>query len=99
MHIIADWIFDPNSRYLSSATAKHRLSPKAASVLSSLVQEPGRVWSREALLDTAWPDQAVGEEVLTQVIAELRRVLGDDFRRPRYIETVHKAGYRLVGTS
>src|SRR4051794_7283455 len=96
MHVIADWIFDPHSRYLSSAAAKHRLSPKAAKVLLSLVQEPGRVWSREALLDAAWPAQAVGEEVLTQVIAELRRAFGDDFRRPRFIETVHKTGYRLL---
>ena len=96
MHVIADWMFDPHSRYLSSGAAKHRLSPKAAKVLLSLVQEPGRVWSREALLDTVWSEQMVGEEVLTQVIAELRRAFGDDFRRPRYIETVHKAGYRLV---
>ena len=96
MHIIADWLFDPQSRYLSSGAAKHRLSPKAAKVLLSLVQEPGRVWSREALLDTVWSGQTVGEEVLTQVIAELRRALGDDFRRPRYIDTVHKAGYRLL---
>ena len=96
MHVIADWIFDPPSRYLSSGTAKHRLSPKAAQVLLNLVQEPGRVWSRDALLDAVWDGQTVGEEVLTQAIAELRRALGDDFRQPRYIETVHKTGYRLL---
>ena len=96
MHVIGDWIFDPHSRYLSSGGAKHRLSPKAASVLLNLVQEPGRVWSRDALLDTVWPEQAVGEEVLTQAIAELRRTFGDDFRRPKYLETIHKAGYRLL---
>nr|WP_293680647.1 winged helix-turn-helix domain-containing protein [uncultured Phenylobacterium sp.] len=99
MHVIADWVFDPHSRYLSSGDARHRLSPKAAKVLLSLVQDPGRVWSRETLLDAAWPSQAVGEEVLTQVIAELRRAFRDDFRRPRFIETVHKAGYRLVAGS
>src|SRR4051812_11711749 len=96
MHVIADWIFDPHSRYLSSGAAKHRLSPKAASVLLTLVREPGRVWSRDALLDAVWREQTVGEEVLTQAIAELRRAFGDDFRSPRFIETVHKAGYRLL---
>ena len=96
MHVIADWIFDPHSRYLSSGAAKHRLSPKAAKVLLILVREPGRVWSRDALLDAVWREQTVGEEVLTQAIAELRRALGDDFRRPRFIETVHKTGYRLL---
>ena len=96
MHVIGDWIFDPHSRHLSAETATHRLSPKAAQVLATLLQEPGRVWSREALLDAGWLDQPVGEEVLTQAIAELRRALGDDFRRPKYLETVHKAGYRLL---
>jgi len=96
MHIIGDWVFDPHSRYLSSDAAKHRLTPKAARVLLALVQEPGRVWSKSDLLDAAWPEQAVGEEALTQVIAELRRALGDDFRRPRYLATVYKTGYRLL---
>lgn len=96
MHIIADWLFDPQSRYLSSGAASHRLSPKAAKVLLILAREPGQVWSRDALLDAVWREQTVGEEVLTQVIAELRRAFCDDFRRPRFIETVHKAGYRLV---
>ena len=96
MHVIGDWIFDPHSRYLSAEAAKHRLSPKAAQVLVVLLQEPGRVSSRETLLDTVWPDQHVGEEVLTQAITELRRALGDDFRQPKYLETIHKAGYRLL---
>src|SRR5687768_7847742 len=96
MHIIGDWVFDPHSRYLSSEASKHRLTPKAAQVLSSLAQEPGRVWSKAELLDAVWPEQVVGEEALTQVIAELRRALGDDFRRPRYLETLYKTGYRLV---
>ena len=96
MHVIGDWLFDPQSRYLSSGGAKHRLSPKAAKVLLTLVRDPGRVWPRDALLDAVWPDQTVGEEVLTQAIAELRRALRDDFRQPRFIETVHKAGYRLL---
>lgn len=96
MHVIGEWIFDPHSRYLSSDAAKHRLSPKAAHVLTSLLQEPGRVWTRGELLDEVWRNQTVGEEVLTQVVAELRRALADDFRQPRYLETVHKTGYRLL---
>jgi tetratricopeptide (TPR) repeat protein len=96
MHVIGEWIFDPHSRYLSSDSAKHRLSPKAAHVLLNLLHEPGRVWTRAELLDAAWPEQTVGEEVLTQVVAELRRALRDNFRQPRYLETVHKTGYRLL---
>lgn len=96
MHVIGEWVFDPHSRYVSSDTAKHRLSPKASQVLLILLHEPGRVWTRTELLDAVWRNQTVGEEVLTQVIAELRRVLADDFRQPRYLETVHKTGYRFL---
>lgn len=52
--------------------------------------------SRRALLDEVWRGVVVGEEVLTHSIAELRRQLGDSSRSPSYIETVHKAGYRLL---
>ncbi len=52
--------------------------------------------SRRQLLDAVWPDVTVGEEVLTHAIAELRKALGDSKRQPRYIETVHKSGYRLL---
>lgn len=73
-----------------------RLSNKANRVLMALVEAEGQVVTREALLDSAWPDVVVGEEVLTHAIAELRRALGDSPRQPQYIETVHKAGYRLL---
>ena len=73
-----------------------RLSNKANKVLMALVEAEGQVVTREALLDSAWPDVVVGEEVLTHAIAELRRALGDSPRMPQYIETVHKAGYRLL---
>lgn len=48
-------------------------------------------------MDAVWPDVTVGEEVLTQAVAELRRALGDESRSSRLIETVHKSGYRLLG--
>jgi hypothetical protein len=52
---------------------------------------------KAALLETVWPETAVTEGVLTRCIRELRRALGDDARQARYIETVHRRGYRFVG--
>lgn len=72
------------------------MSPKAVAVLMALAEQPGQVWSRDALLDRVWPLVNVGEEVLTHAVAEIRRALGDDFRAPRYLLTVHKCGYRLM---
>ena len=44
-----------------------------------------------------WPEVAVGDAALVTCIQELRKALGDDARRPRYIETLHRRGYRFIG--
>ena len=95
MIIIGRWAFDAASRRLLCGREERRLSPQAADVLEALAETPERVWSRDALLERVWPSVIVGEEVLTHAIAEVRAGLGDDFRAPNYIETVHKRGYRL----
>lgn len=93
---IGEWLFDPSARRLWRAGREARLSPKAASVLQALAETPNQVWSRDALLERVWAGTTVGEEVLTHAIAEIRRALQDDFRRPNHLETLHKAGYRLL---
>ena len=95
MLVIGEWLFDPASRRLLAGQEERRLSPKAADVLVALATPPQQVWSRDALLERVWPNVIVGEEVLTHAIAELRRMLGDDFRDPVYVETIYKRGYRL----
>lgn len=89
---------DLSSRRIRRGDDEIQLSPKAAGVLAALISEAGRVVSRQRLLDTVWPNVHVGEEVLTQAIAELRRALGDNARRPTFIETISKAGYRLIAS-
>ena len=72
------------------------LSPKAFAILRYLVEHPGQLVSKAALLDAVWPDTVVGDAVLTVGIAELRKVLGENPRAPRFIETVHRRGYRFI---
>ena len=95
MIVIGKWAFDARSRRLLCGRDERRLSPKAADVLQALAGTPQQVWSRDSLLEQVWPNVIVGEEVLTHAIAELRSGLDDDFRDPRFIETVYKRGYRL----
>src|SRR5690606_18642573 len=72
------------------------LDPKELAVLLLLAERaPGAV-STDELLDHVWPGVVVGDNVVHQVITRLRRALGDDARRPRYIETLRKRGYRLL---
>jgi pimeloyl-ACP methyl ester carboxylesterase/DNA-binding winged helix-turn-helix (wHTH) protein len=73
------------------------LPPKAFGVLRYLAERPGQLVSKEELLQGIWPDVHVSSDVLKVTIAEIRRVLDDPCREPRFIETAHRRGYRFVG--
>jgi DNA-binding winged helix-turn-helix (wHTH) protein/Tol biopolymer transport system component len=73
------------------------VEPKAFRVLLFLLHNPQKLITKEELLDAVWADAAVTESSLTRSIAKLRRVLGDDFQEPRYINTVATVGYRFIG--
>jgi DNA-binding winged helix-turn-helix (wHTH) protein len=72
------------------------LSPKALALLRYLVEHPGQLVSKAALLAAVWPETVVGDAVLTVGMAEVRKVLGDNPRAPRFVETVHRRGYRFI---
>ena len=65
-------------------------------VLLCLAHRPGELVSKEELLQTVWPDTFVSDDVLIRSISELRRVFEDDAKEPRFIQTIHKRGYRLI---
>ena len=96
MFMVGDRIVDPATRRISRGSETTRLSPKAMHVLTTLREARGSVLSRADLMDEVWAGVTVGEEVLTHAIAEIRRAIGDSARHPRFLETVHKSGYRLV---
>ena len=72
------------------------LTPKLFAVLCHLVDHPGRLVTQDELLGAIWPDTYVQPEILRKYILELRKVLGDDPKSPRYIETLPKRGYRFL---
>jgi len=72
------------------------VEPKAFRVLLFLLRNPQKLIKKEELLNAVWGDATVTENSLTRSIALLRRLLGDDIRNPRFIETVATVGYRFV---
>ena len=72
------------------------LTPKAFSLLAFLVERPGKLVSQAELIEKLWPDTFVQPEVLKTHIRDLRSVLADDARNPRFIETQHRRGYRFI---
>src|SRR5580700_1210132 len=70
--------------------------PKTFEVLLYLVRNPERLVTKRELLDSVWGGATVSDELLRGYIRELRDVLGDDAKKPRYIETVPARGYRFL---
>ena len=65
-------------------------------LVTSLIRERGVVFTRQQLLDRVWGMDYVGDEHVVDVhLANLRRKLGDDPAKPRFIETVRGVGYRF----
>src|SRR5215204_3709283 len=73
-----------------------RLTPRSMAVLALLAGQPGRVVSKDELFETVWHDTAVTDAALASCIQEIRRALGDPSRSPRFVETVHRRGYRFI---
>lgn len=74
------------------------LTPTEFELLAVLLQNPGRVFTRLELLDRVQGDAYEGyERTIDAHIKNLRAKLGDDPRRPRFIQTVFGIGYKLGG--
>ncbi|HYM61206.1 MAG TPA: winged helix-turn-helix domain-containing protein [Thermoanaerobaculia bacterium] len=93
---LGDFRIRPQTRELIGPAGTIRLKPRSMDVLLDLAEHAGQLRTREEVLASVWGDIAVGEEVLTHCIWELRQALGDDRREPRFIETLHRSGYRLI---
>ena len=88
--------FDPRTGELWKGNSELRLTPRAAAVLALLADRSPNIVTKQELLALVWNGRATGDEAITSCIRELRRVLGDNSRKPRFIETRHRRGYRLV---
>ena len=66
------------------------LAPTPFAVLCTLVRQQGSLLTKNALLDEVWGHQFVSDSVLKTAISDLRMVLDDDPRKPRFIETVSR---------
>ena len=72
------------------------IRPRHFAVLCALARRPGHLMTKGALLDAVWGHRFVTESVLKSAISDVRAVLHDDPRQPRYIETVSRRGYRFI---
>lgn len=92
-----DLDYDRRSRRAYLAKQELNLTPKAMLLLEYLMTHPDELVSRERLLDVVWGwDYPVGSRAVDTRVAEIRKALGDDPSRPRFIETIPGQGYRFA---
>ena len=101
-YYVSRWIFGPftldeaNARLWRGDEAV-ALPPKAFDVLHYLVMHPGRLVTKDELLDAVWPETAVSDAVVRVAIGALRKAL-DDTAAARFIATVPRRGYRFLAS-
>jgi Tol biopolymer transport system component/DNA-binding winged helix-turn-helix (wHTH) protein len=93
-----DFVLDLDRFRLERGGVPLALEPKAFNLLVLLIARPGHVFTKQEIFERLWPGTVVTDHALTRVVAQLRRVLGDDARDGRYIETVPTRGYRWLRT-
>jgi DNA-binding winged helix-turn-helix (wHTH) protein/tetratricopeptide (TPR) repeat protein len=94
--VSGEWTVAPARNLLLRGEEEVRVEPRVMDVLVHLAERAGEVVSKEELVERAWEGRYVTDDVLTVTIYALRKALGDEARRPRYIETVSRRGYRWI---
>ena len=93
---INDLKIDANNFSITQAGEEITLTPTEFSILLTLVEQPGRVYTRLQLLEASQGVAYEGyERSIDAHIKNLRAKLGDDSKDPAYIETVFGVGYRF----
>ena len=88
----------PGGGSSASADVRLALQEQPLRILTALLERPGEVVSREELCHRLWPEGTFVdfEHSLNAAVRRLRMTLGDEAEVPRFVETVHKRGYRFL---
>jgi len=73
------------------------LSPKEHHILALFLEQPGKVISRDEIIDQVWGDEYFpSPKTVDNFIVKLRNKIEDDPKKPKHILTLHGAGYKLI---
>lgn len=95
-HLFENFKLDLATASLYRDGREVELRRKNFDLLFYLINNRGRLITKDECLERVWPDCVVSENVLTQGIAEFRKVLGDDPHQPNFIKTVPRRGYIFI---
>ncbi len=81
---------------LCRAGEKLNINRRMFQVLLLLVERAGEIVTKEQFFEKVWADSFVEDNNLTVAITSLRKILGDDAKRPEFIENLPRKGYRFI---
>src|SRR3569833_2322683 len=93
---VGEWCVEPDQCTMTRNGATTRLELRSMRLLMCLAERRGQVVNAEELISRVWGGVSVTPDSVYQAVTALRRQLGDDSRKPAYIETVPRLGYRLI---
>lgn len=91
-----EWQVNPALNCIEAGGQARQLEPRVMDVLLYLCQRQGEVVSAQQLLQGCWGAAGSGQNPIHKAITQLRKAFSDSSAAPRYIETIHKRGYRTV---
>src|SRR5436189_2783626 len=91
---------DLRARELRKGGIRIRLQDQPFEILAMMLDRPGQVVTREDLRKRLWPAGTFVdfEHSLNAAVKRLRAALGDDADNPRFVETLHRRGYRFIAS-
>ena len=92
-----DCIFDRSTRELLRGGRPVDVTPRAFELLGLLLAARPRVIAKQELHEALWPDTFVAETSLARLVSEVRKAIGDQAHKPRFVRTVHGYGYAFSG--
>ena len=90
------FVFDPETAGLLKSGQPVALEPQVFSLLKYLIENRGRIVSKDELIDEIWNGRVVSDAALNTRIRAIRRALGDDRTQQKYLRTYPKRGFRFV---
>lgn len=91
--------FDITNQTIINTGKTIQLSVKAFALLKYLYDYPDQLITKQQLLDKIWCETITVEAVIKNIICEIRRALQDPPRKSNYVQTIHRRGYRFIGSN
>jgi DNA-binding winged helix-turn-helix (wHTH) protein/tetratricopeptide (TPR) repeat protein len=93
---LGNWLVNPIKNTLKNTSSEIKIQPKHMEVLTYLCSQSNKIVNADELISNCWPNQYVSDNPIHKCIAELRKSLGDNPKKPKYISTIPKRGYSVV---